>query len=169
MKTDEHATFLCDVAHRQPGPLTVTPGFAVDRREQLAWAHAGDVPKRVLEDALLDRDLRGGIQVLETAAAADPEMRTGRRHARRTRGVELDHARELVAGLAAKDFDRDALADQRAFDEDSLAVDPGDAATFLVERGDDDGVHDLRPFQDRGGCRRWTNSHDTATWNAAAE
>ena len=55
--------------------------------------------------------------------------------------MELGHARELVIGLAAKDLDRHALADQRALDEDCLAVDPGDAAAFLVERGDDDGVH----------------------------
>ena len=59
--------------------------------------------------------------------------------------MELGHARELVVGLAAKDFDRDALADQRALDEDSLAVDAGDAPAFLVERGDDDGVHDFGP------------------------
>ena len=84
MEAHEHAAFFRDVAHRQPGPLPIPPGFAVDRREQLAWAHAGDVPKRILEDPLLDRDLRGGIQVLETAAAADPEMRAGRRYARGT-------------------------------------------------------------------------------------
>src|SRR6266545_6614595 len=115
----------------------------MDGREQLAWTHPRDVPECVLEHALLNRDLRGGIQVLEAAAAADPEMRAGRRDACGTRGVKLGHARKLIAGLAAKHFDRDPLADQRAFDEDSLAVDAGDAAAFLIERGDDDGVHDF--------------------------
>ena len=143
METDEHAAFFCDVAHRQPGPLTVTPGFAVDRREQFAGAHARDVPERVLEHALLDCDLRGRIQVLQAAAAANAEMRAGRRYTRGARGVKLGHACELVVGLAAKDFDGDALADQRAFDEDGLAVDAGDASAFLIERGDDDGIHGL--------------------------
>ena len=58
--------------------------------------------------------------------------------------MKLDHAREIVVGLAAKDFDGGALADQRAFDEDCLAVDAGDAPSFLIERGDDDGIHASR-------------------------
>src|SRR5207245_9242280 len=110
-----------------------------------------------------------GIQWPESAAAADPKMRTGGREARRTRGVELDHARELVAGRAAKDFDRDALADQRAFDEDSLAVDPGDAATFLVECGDDDGVHDLGATKTASVVVGATNSHAARHGRVAAE
>ena len=42
-------------------------------------------------------------------------------------------------GLRLNDFDRDALARQRAGDEHDLAVGVRDAAAFLVERFDVDG------------------------------
>src|SRR5205823_10997278 len=127
-ETDQPAAFLGDVAHRQPGAVAIAPGDAVDRREQLVRAHAADVPQSILEYALLDRDLRGGLEVLQAATAADAEVGAGRRRARRTGGAQFRHARQLVVGLAAKHFDRNTLADQRPFDKHRLAVNPGDAA-----------------------------------------
>src|SRR5436305_1895480 len=44
--------------------------------------------------------------------------------------------------LVAVYLDGNAFTDQRALDEHRLAVDARDAPAFLVERGDDDGIHD---------------------------
>ena len=99
------------------------------------------MPQRIFEHALLHCDLRRRLEVLQAATATDAEVGAGRRRARSARREELRHPRELVVGLAAKHFDRDSLADQRALDEHRLAADACDAAAFLVECGDDDGFH----------------------------
>src|SRR5208282_3405604 len=140
-EADEDVFFLGNVAHRETGTMPVTPGGAVDRREQLARLHPSDVPERILEHALLHRDLRRRIEVLQAAAATDAKIAAGGRHARGARDMELGDAREIVVALAAKDLDIGLLADQPAFDEHGLAVDPSDPTAFLIERGDDDGFH----------------------------
>ncbi len=63
--------------------MAVAPRRTVDRRQHLRGAHAAEVPQRVLERALLGRDLRRGVEMLQRAAAADAEMRTARLDARR--------------------------------------------------------------------------------------
>jgi hypothetical protein len=94
------------------------------------------MPQRVLERALLGRDLRAGVEVLQRAAAADAEMRATRIDARRVRLDDRLRARELVRRLALERRDGHGFARQRALDEDRLAVDARDAAPFLIERID---------------------------------
>ena len=151
VEADQHAPLFRHVTHRQPGALAVTPGRSVNRRQQLARAHPSDMPKRILEHALLGGDLRRRVQMLQAAAAADAKMRAQRRDARRAGAQNLGRAGELVARFPAIDFDRDELADQRAFDKYRLAVDARDAAAFLIERGDEYGIHRLAA---RGGANQ---------------
>ena len=112
----------------------------MNRRQQLAGAHAADVPERVLEHALLGGDLRRRFQMLQAAAAADAEMRAKRRHTRRTGAQNTRGACKLVGRPPAMNLDADELAGQGPFDEHRFAVDARDAAAFLIERGDEDGI-----------------------------
>ena len=114
----------------------------MDGREKLSRAHAGDVPQGIFEHALLDRDLRQRFEVLKAATATHAEMRAGRRHPFVARLDQSCHARKRVIRFVAVYLDGNAFTDQRAFDEHCLAVDARDAPSFLVERGDDDGIHD---------------------------
>ena len=94
--------------------------------------------QRVLERALLGGDLQRRRRVLQRAAAADAEVRAARRRRATALALERPHrrARARNVGLRLSVVDRHALAGQRAFDEDRLAVDARDAAAFLVERFD---------------------------------
>ena len=80
--------------------------------------------------------------VLQRAAAAHAEMRAARRDARRrsARSIADRRARCRSSACARRIAMLDALARQRAFDEHDLAVDVRDAAAFLVQRFDRDGI-----------------------------
>ena len=138
MEADQHAAFLRHVAHGEARAVAVLPAGPVDRREHLLRLHLADVPQRVLEHALLHRDLRGEIDVLQRAAAAQRRSSAQRGVARLAAGSSTVSTRaDLERRLLAEDRRGDALARQRAFDEDRLAVAAGDAAAFLVERFDE--------------------------------
>ena len=102
--------------------------------------HAADARQRVLERALLGRDLQRRMRVLQRAAAADAEVRAARVDARGARpcAIRVGARDRRSSACRFSDGDVDALAGQRAFDEDGLAVDARDAAAFLVERFDVD-------------------------------
>ena len=51
--------------------------------------------------------------------------------------MQLGNAGKLVIWLATQHLDRDALANQRPFDEHRLAVDTRNTASLLVESSDD--------------------------------
>ena len=83
--------------------------------------------------------------MLQCAAAADAEMRTARRHARRAGFIDGNNTRNLVRGLLLQRLDAHLFAWKRALDEDRLAFDARDAAAFLIERFDRDaGAHHAR-------------------------
>ena len=156
VEADQHAAFLRDVTHRQPRAVPVAPRRPVDRRQQRRRPHAGDVPQRVLERALLRRDLGHDIEMLERAASADAEVGTARQDAVGTRAKDRFRACEFPRGLALERRDRRSLAGQGALDEDRLPVDARDATAFLVERFDvgyacrSGGIGDERRYGHRG-------------------
>jgi hypothetical protein len=86
--------------------------------------------------------LRQRFEVLKTATAAHAEMRAGRRHPFVAGLDQSGHARKRVIRFVTVYLDCNAFTDQRAFDEHRLAVDARDTSAFLIERGDDDGIHD---------------------------
>ncbi len=116
--------------------MAVAPGGAVDRGQELRRAHASEVPQRILERALLGRNLCTGVLVLQRAAAADAEMRAARIDARRAGSEDALRARDLVRRFALQRGDRHALARERTFDEDRFTGDPRNTAALLVERAD---------------------------------
>ena len=61
-KADQHRALLDDVAHRQARALPVVPGRALDRPQHALGPHLAEMPERVLERALLGRDLRGDVR-----------------------------------------------------------------------------------------------------------
>ena len=145
MKTDEHATFLGDIAHRQARTLPIRPVRPVYGWQQLSGSYAPDVPQTVFQDTLLDGNLRVRVEVLQAASSAYTEMRTRRFDSIRTCGLNRSHPRKIECALGAVDLDCDALSDQSSFDEDRLAIDTRDTATFLVECSDKHGVHAFFP------------------------
>ena len=150
MESDEHAPFLGNMTHGEAGSMPIAPGRALNRREHLFRPHFADMPQRVFEDALLHRDLCRKIDVLQRAAATQPEVSATRRNAACRRLVHDRRRCKLERRLAAIDGHADPFARQRAFHEDRLAVAPRDAAAFLVERLDIE--RNVRYFQDQ--CER---------------
>ena len=95
------------------------------------------MPERVLEHALLDRDLRGDVEMLHPAAAADAEVRAARHHPLRAFAAQRRDLRLLPRVLAAPDRDLHFLARQRILDEHHLAFAvAGDALRLEIERVD---------------------------------
>src|ERR1039457_5447029 len=112
---------------------SISPGLTVDRRENGFRLDLADVPQAVFENALLDRDLRVDIQMLHRAAAAHAEILALRLHAHRSGLVYLGDLRQLEGRFFAIGRIADHLAGQRAFNEDHLAVQVRNTASFLVE------------------------------------
>jgi hypothetical protein len=95
------------------------------------------MPERILERALLGRDLRGDVEVLHLAAAADAEVRAARHDALRALAAQLDQRRLLPVVLAPLGRDANLFARQRILDEDDLAFAVvGDALRLEIERLD---------------------------------
>jgi hypothetical protein len=74
--------------------------------------------------------------MLHAATAADAEVRTCRCHTLARCPDDAHHLCLLVGQLPAIAGILDALARQRALDEDRLAIDAGDTAAFVVQRLD---------------------------------
>ena len=120
-------------AHAQARAVTITPGGAVDRRQDPPGAQLADVAQRVLEDALLHSGLRIRIQMLHGAASAHAVMRAARRHALGARAQHAHGLALLVTRFGPPHHIFDALARQGALDEHRLAIDAGHAAAFVVQ------------------------------------
>ncbi len=112
--------------HRQARALPIAPGRPLDRPQHLRGPQPAQVPELVLEHALLDRNLRGRVQVLHLAAAAgagmQAEVRASRRHALRAGLAQLGQHRLLPLPLAPRHVDPHPLTGQGTLDEDDLAV-----------------------------------------------
>ena len=108
MEADQHAPLALDLAHRQPGPMPVTPRFALNRRQDAFRTHATDMPKTVFQHALLGSKLCRGIHMLHRTTAADGEMRATWRDSRRRRLQDADQMGQFIVRLApeAGIFDR---------------------------------------------------------------
>ncbi len=133
VKADQRLALFDHVPDRDARALAISPGLPVDRRENGFRLDLADVPQAVFENALLDRDLRVGIQMLHRAAAAHAEILALRLHAHRSGLVYLGDLRQLEGRFFAIGRIADRLAGQRAFDEDHLAVQVRNTASFLVE------------------------------------
>ncbi len=125
--------FLQHMPHRQARALAITPRRAVDRRQHGFGFDLADALQVIFQHALLDVDLRTRFQMLHRAAAAHAEMRALRLHAHERLFQDLADMRLLIAGLFTIRGIGHALARQRAFDEDYLAVGMRDTPAFLVE------------------------------------
>ncbi len=137
VEADQHRALLDDVADRQSSPLAVVPVGAAHRPQHAFGPHLAEMPKRVLDSALLGRHLRGDVEVLHLAAAADAEMRAARHDALRALAAKLEQRRLLPVVLPTLDGDADLLARQGILDEHHLAFAvAGDALRLEVERLD---------------------------------
>ena len=81
-------------------------------------------------------ELRGVVEVLPGAPAADAEVRARRLDAARARLEQLDGARLGVAALVLRDARPHAVAGQRAGDEHHQLAVPGDAPPAVGEAVD---------------------------------
>ena len=109
----------------------------MDRRVDDAGPYLSDVPQRVLEHALLGGRLRDRIEMLHRTPAAHAEMLAPRYNAL---GAGLDdacHLGKVVTRPLAIDRIFDPLARKCPLDEDDLAVNVRDPATFVIQRLDD--------------------------------
>ena len=95
-----------------------------------------DAYKRVAYLALLLPRLRRVLKVLQTAPAAGGVVHARRRDAFRTGTNEVDDPRLAVPAPDALDPRPDAVAGERAVDEQDEAVEPGDATRSVRERVD---------------------------------
>ena len=138
VEADQHRALLDDVAHREARALAVAPVGPAHRPQDALGADLAEMPQRILERALLGRDLRGDVEVLHLAAAADAEVRAARHDALRAAHGE---ARRSVACsqlfLRRLTCDANLFARQRILDEDDLAFAVvGDALRLEIERLD---------------------------------
>ena len=91
------------------------------------------MPKRVLQHALLGGGLAGQVQVLHRAAAAGAEVRTGWLHALARRAQYAQNMRLFVTRFAPVADVVDGFAGQGTFDENHLAINVRNAASFVIQ------------------------------------
>ena len=96
--------------------------------------NAADALDLLFEDTLLESHLRVGVDVLQAAATAYAEIAATRCDAIRTDMLHRRRYAEFIGRLNSARLEIYALARQRIFDEQRLALAMGDAAAFLVER-----------------------------------
>ena len=135
-EADQHAPLARDELHAEPRTPAVRPGGPRQRLKHAARLDAAQ-PHEVLEQLrLLEGELRGGCEVLQCAAAAEPEMRTLGRHPVRTRAQHLLEHRLVEIAAPSHAAHEHPLARQRVGDEHGLAVDPGDSPGLVREIDD---------------------------------
>jgi hypothetical protein len=135
-KTDEHPVFLLDELHAQPALATIAPRRIGQRRQDFLRPHFADAFEVFDQHVLFGGDLRGGIEMLQRAAAANAEMRAQRRYAiRRWTQHFFDHGLVVVTALAGE-TQTHTLTRERAIDEHGFAGDVRDTAAFVSEIGD---------------------------------
>src|SRR5258708_17924054 len=74
VESPQRAALSRDQPHSQPRPIPVSPRWSVNRPVNRFRMKLADVLEVVLEDALLDGNLRPYIEVLHGAAAAFTEI-----------------------------------------------------------------------------------------------
>ena len=170
-ETDQHAALLHHVAYRQAALAPVTPRFAGKRRQPQLRRDLADAFEIFRQHALLGRDLRRRIEVLQRAAAAMREMPATRLDPMRRRHEHFDDIGLVEVAMTFAQFGQYLFAQQRAADEHRLAVDAGHAATVMAEVGDvgfergrRNGVgsgHETRTVEAAGAGRRLSQiGHD---------
>ena len=76
MKTHQHRTLFVHMAHRKTGAVTVAPSRALYGSQNMVGLDFAQMPQVVFQYPLLDRHLRGRLQVLHLAATTGPSMQT---------------------------------------------------------------------------------------------
>jgi len=126
MKAHQHLAFFAHIAHRQARPVAVAPGRTFNGAHQVVGFDFADVLKVVFKHPLLDRDLRGDVQMLHFAAAARARVQAkvgaARRDALRRFTVNLHHHGFFKRRFFAVHIGRDQLVWQRTFNEHHLAI-----------------------------------------------
>ena len=125
-------------------PPAVLPLRALQRRKPGARRDAPDAAQRLAQLLLLDRELRGAVQMLQRAAATHAKMPAARRHAL---GGRLQHRHQLrfvVLAVVAATHEAHRFARQRAAHEGGLAA-AHHALALVVERIDAAGLDERRP------------------------
>ncbi len=122
--------------------MPIAPGRTFDRPQHHLWPYSSQMPQRVLQHPLLQRDLRARVDMLHRAATARAYMQSGVRaawaHSHRRLALDRNCAAGFVARFLSVPFVDNALAGKSAFDEDRLAVTMCNAAAILVQRLDFD-------------------------------
>ncbi len=137
-KSDEDPPLPGHVLHRQPRLAPVTPGEPGDWVEQPRRLHRADPAEVVQQGCLFERELLGGIEMLEGTPPADAEDRTPRFDAQRRRLQDLEKLCLVETALLPAADETHRLAGQRAAHEHGLAGRTSDAAS-IEGRVDDPG------------------------------
>ena len=113
--------------------MAVAPTGPVNRRQQLRRPDPADMPQVIFQDALLGRDLRRRIHVLQAASAADTEMRATWLYSAKTFVNKFADLSEGECRFAAIDRILDMLARQCAIDKQRFTFGMGDAAPLVIQ------------------------------------
>ena len=135
-ETNQHAPLLLDKFGAKPAFAAIAPRRIGQRRKYTLRHHLADALEIFEQHALLRRDLRDRIEMLQRAAATDAEMRAARRDAVGRGAQHFLDCRLVVMPMLAGVAHAHALARERPGDEHGLAGDVGHAAAIVSEVGD---------------------------------
>ena len=126
MKPNQHHALFAYEAHRQTGPVPVSPGRPFNGTQDHPRSHFPNVGQVVFQHPLFDCDLGCRMQMLHLATAARPgvqtEVRTHRAHPLGRFLVDRGHYALVKTAFATVDLGAHHLIGQCAVDEHHLAV-----------------------------------------------
>jgi len=134
-EADEHATALRHVLGAEPRPAPITGRRPRERRQPACGLHAPDARQRLGEFALFGRQLGRRIEMLQRAAAAEPEMGARSLDAVRRPTQHLQQLPLVVLTMAAHTTEPYLLRRQGARHERGLGAADHPLAV-VVERRD---------------------------------
>jgi hypothetical protein len=144
-KTQHGAALLLHVAHRHAALAAVAPGRICERLEHAPGLHVADARQVLHQHALLGRDLRVLVHVLQHASGAGAEVRAARLDAQGRSLQYLDGFGFVEIAVAPGLARAHAFAGQGARDEYRLALDAAYAASVMRQVVDDQFEFARRP------------------------
>ncbi len=121
--------------------MPVLPVRPVDGGQNGIGLHTPDAGEVVLEDSLLDGDLRSRIQMLEAAAATPVIVATAGCHPHAAGVHDAHRIGQIETRLATPGLDLHTLSGQGGVDEGYLPGDTRNAAPFQIEGFDTHQAH----------------------------
>jgi hypothetical protein len=131
---DQHPALLLDEPDAEASSAPISPGLGGDGLEPARRAEAADVRELRHQQALFMTQLGLGCQVLQAAAAAQPEVCATRGHTLGRRHQERRGHTLVVAAAALEVAKCDPFPGQGAVDEDGLAYHPRHTASLRGQR-----------------------------------